>query len=270
MSDNAHDNHDADDHGKGHKSHAPHGAHPEHEHEEGWIVGFADNVLLQMGFFVILLAMNIGPKGGGEGGDGPSGGKPNNNMLDFAIAVREAFHSPVDLSSSDPNDAALIERLRQRESQGETLDPGPDGTHKGAQTVRPGNFRDIAGFVEFEDRSSGLSVRGTEAARELAQQLKGTRWIIEVRGHTSTLETFRDTDMARKLSFERAYAVGKALVAKGMDWRQLRISAVGDADPVTPRAGSASEHAGNQRVEIIKTPETMPPDPYAGQPGGER
>ena len=49
---------------KKHKKHHPH-AHEEHEHEEGWIVSFADNVLLQMGFFVILLAMNMGTKASG-------------------------------------------------------------------------------------------------------------------------------------------------------------------------------------------------------------
>jgi chemotaxis protein MotB len=267
-----HDNHGGGGHGEdGHKKHKKHhhhghGDHP--EHEEGWIVSFADNCLLQMGFFVILWAMAQGPKGGGDGAGDQAGAAPNTYMLDFAIAVREAFNTPVDMDSKDPQDLPLIERIKERIAHGETTEPGPDGEKKDAQAVRPSAFRDVAGFVEFEDNATELSARAKDAVRELADQLKGTQWVIEVRGHTSTLETFRDVEAARRLSYDRAYATAKALAAAGLDWRQMRISAAGDTDPVQPRARSAVEHASNQRVEIIKTPETLPPDPFAGEGEG--
>ena len=87
--------------------------------------------------------------------------------------------------------------------------------------------------------------------------------MVEVRGHASASETMRDIARARKLSYQRAFAVGEALVAEGLDWRQIRLVSCGDIDPVTPRAHSPSANQSNQRAEILKLPETMPPDPFA-------
>lgn len=64
--------------GGGHGGGAPHGggAHEEHEGAPEWLISFADNVALMMGFFVILLAMNMGPKGGGEARERGAGPHP--------------------------------------------------------------------------------------------------------------------------------------------------------------------------------------------------
>lgn len=61
-------------HGGGHGG----GGHAEGEHEGApeWLISFADMVMLIMGFFVIMLAMNMGPKTtavqGGEPGEAMS------------------------------------------------------------------------------------------------------------------------------------------------------------------------------------------------------
>src|ERR1700761_6397949 len=87
--DHGHDEHGGggggDDHGKGeHKAHKSHGGghggggHEEHAGAPEWLISFADNVALLMGFFVILLAMNMGPKNKASGaeGEGSRGGAP--------------------------------------------------------------------------------------------------------------------------------------------------------------------------------------------------
>jgi flagellar motor protein MotB len=252
--------------GKGHKSHAPHGAHPEHEHEEGWIVGFADNVLLQMGFFVILLAMNIGPKGSGDpnSSDTAGGAKASAEarVQDFAIAMREAFNNPLPSWSNDPETQALIKRKMEREKKG-------DGGGKDEQenSVRPSDWGASGGYVSFAAESAELSKDEADNAALLAEKFRGQRFIIELRGHSSRLESFGDDARARELSFQRSMAVAKVMVEHGIPWRTLRVVAAGDDDGVVARARSESDHATNQRVEVIVLNETAPPDPFAGEQG---
>ena len=255
-------------HGGGHKKkHHGHHKHEEHEHEEGWIVGFADNVLLQMGFFVILLAMNMGPKGGGaEGAEGASQGQTqaNTRMVDFAIAVREAFNSPVDMNSTDPNDLPLIRRLRERMNIGDTTAPGADGDQRQVQTVRPNDWAGKDAYVDFRDNSSDLTDAARTIIKQASEQIAGTYWIVEIRGHASKAESFRDEEKSRRLSYDRAWEVAKELEQHGVRWEQMLIVAAGDISPVKSMAATQRDHEANQRVEILITRTTMPSDPYSG------
>ena len=221
-----------------------------------------------MGFFVILLAMNMGTKASGPvtEGEGTTAAmiSADDQMLDFAISVREAFNSPVDMGSSSPNDRALIDRLKRRANISDApSNPGSTGSDSKPQSVRPNDYQIPGAYVEFETREYFLLPSAQTIIKELAPQLRGSRWMVEVRGHASASETMRDIARARKLSYQRAFAVGEALVAEGLDWRQIRLVSCGDIDPVTPRAHSPSANQSNQRAEILKLPETMPPDPFA-------
>src|ERR1041384_7836114 len=99
-----HEQHDEKEHKK-HASHGGHGGGHEEGHEGApeWLISFADNVALMMGFFVILLAMNMAkPSMGGIGGQekNPGGGE-SPAIQDFVIAMRQAFGNPVNPNSSD-------------------------------------------------------------------------------------------------------------------------------------------------------------------------
>src|SRR5436189_972373 len=106
-------------HGGGHGGHGAHGGGGHEEGHEGapeWLISFADNVALMMGFFVILLAMNMAkPTLGGIGGAAKNTTDSSPEMEDFAIEVRKAFNTPVDINSTNPNEAALVKRLKQRQ-----------------------------------------------------------------------------------------------------------------------------------------------------------
>ncbi len=243
------------------------GAHEEHEGAPEWLISFADNVALMMGFFVILLAMNMDkPAAGGVGGEDkyPSS-TPSEKMTDFAIEMREAFHNKVDINSTDPHEQELVKRLKERKLQGGTTSqPGADGNKHDVQATRPSDFVNVVAFAYFLDFESQLNEEGKQSMAQAAEQLKGKRWIIEVRGHVSAVEARDSKDKAMRLAHERAFAAATELVAQGLDWNQLRVVACADNERDVPRADSVEGHRTNQRVQIVTTQEPMPGDPFNG------
>jgi flagellar motor protein MotB len=250
------------------------GGHAEGEHEGApeWLISFADNVMLQMGFFVILLALNMGEKASGPTSEGEGTSQPSPAMMDFAIAVREAFNNPVDLNSSSPADQALIRRIKQREAEGSRKEDGPAGTKQDMQSLRPSDYINVVGVVGFEFRETVIPFEGAETIFEVARKVGGHRFMIEVRGYASAAEAAADGDRGMGLSFQRAMVVAKELEAHEVAWRQIRVVAGGDGNRVTGRAQGAGQHRTNQRVEIIQTEEPLPDDPYSQEhrnEGGE-
>lgn len=272
-----HDQHGGGEHGGGGHGGGGHGhggghggggGHAEGEHEGApeWLISFADNVALMMGFFVILLAMNMGPKGTPVQGGAPSdienydGSAAADRMLDFAIGVRSAFNNPVD--PSNPADAALVKRMRERQAIGETTLPGPDGKKKDLSSIKSSSYVNINATIYFPESLDELSEEGDRTLARVAEDLRGRHHIIELRGHVSAAESKRDKARAMKLAYDRALAVATPLIDRGMRWEQLRLVACADNERAVPIAGSTAKHAENQRVEIVVTEEPVPPDPY--------
>jgi len=258
--------------GKKHKSHGHGGGHKGH-HEEGapeWLISFADNVTLMMGFFVIMLAMNMNPpdSGGTSGGDETGGavGAPHPGFLDAAIAIRDAFNNPVDLNSNDPNDQILIQRIKKKvEDSGHGRRTGVQGNQDQVQMIRPSDYYTDGGVIPFNQGSTSLTEGTRRACKTIANNLKGRNFIIEVRGHASAIEAMRDAKRGYEVSYARALAVAEALHAGGISWDLMRVVGAGDFDRVTAIAYDAAAHATNQRVEILVTRELKPDDPYMQQ-----
>ncbi len=239
-------------------------AHEEHEGAPEWLISFADNVALLMGFFVILLAMNMKePTSGGIGGKDEFGQEPNDQLLDMVISIRSAFHNPVDVNSTDPRDLPMIRRILERGGKSDSNDPGALGDKSKVQTVRPGDYYSPTGSVNFDDGVSRLSPEAEAALRIVAGQVRGGRSIIEVRGHASAAEAFRNIEGAYRLSYERALAAARVLADEGVSWDVLRVVACADGDRIQQTAYDASGHRANQRAEVIVTHEQAPLDPYA-------
>ena len=96
MSDD-HAKHDSGHHGG---AHGGHGGGHEEEEEGGapeWLISFADMVMLLMGFFVILFALNVQPKGGNPGGGGEESEGVAHEPLEidpeFIESVRQALYA---------------------------------------------------------------------------------------------------------------------------------------------------------------------------------
>lgn len=250
----------------GHKHKGGHGAHGG-GHEEGhegapeWLISFADNVALMMGFFVILLAMNMAKSsvgGGGKKGEHGEVPKSEESMLDFAIAVREAFNNPVDINSSDPRDLDLVKRLRQRAGKSETRDPGIKGHENDVQAIRPSDYYSISGSITFPENSADLPDSGRPTIHEVAAKAKGLRLVVEVRGHSSSVESLRGPEVAMKLSADRAMVVAKALAVEGLDWWQMRLVVCADHDRLEAYPSNRTADKPNARVEVIVTDQVVP------------
>lgn len=242
------------------------GGHEEHEGAPEWLISFADNVTLMMGFFVIMLAFSMGPKGGGETKGPESGGPPSQpTFLDAVVAIRGAFNNPVDLGSMDPNDETLIRHILKRRGQGISEQYGPEGKEHDVQSLPPSKFSSLCGVVPFDRGSAVLSASAARALDSLASHAEGLRFMVDIRGHVSADEAHEDDEHNVRLSFDRALAVAEALVERGFDWRQLHLVSCADNDRVQPIAYDEAGHQRNRRVEIILMDKVMPDAPSSRQ-----
>jgi len=247
------------------------GGHEEaHEGAPEWLISFADNVALLMGFFVILLAMNMGPKSTPvQGGipDANGGGGPDMAM-ETIISIREAFKN-AHFDPSDPDDAKIIEYMKKRANAGTADEEGIPGSHQSVQAIRPSDYKNVTASIPFDDRSAVLSPSGRETIGRVAMEQRDQRWIIEVRGHVSPFEEMRDISKGWKLSYQRSEVVAQGLIEAGIRPENIRLSSAGSYDRVVARTYDREQDRGNQRVEIVVTTETVGSDYYAAPAGAK-
>lgn len=261
------ESHDGGGHGGG--GHA--GGHEEHhEGAPEWLISFADNVALIMGFFVILLAMNMGPKaepkqGGAPSDENTTDGGQSAQTLDMIIAIREGFNTPVNMKSTDPKESALRKRMAER---GSSTTQGPRGDSEKQQAPRPSDFDRVTAAIPFDDKSGKLTDDARTTIAEVAAKQKDQRWVLEIRGHASPFEAMHNPTKALDLSYERAKAVATTLVEFGMKWDAIRVVGMGDGDRVVARTFDRQQDRNNQRVEIVITNYPVSSDPYSAPKDG--
>ncbi len=232
------------------------GGHEEHEGAPEWLISFADNVMLMMGVFVILLALNMGKStasASSSDSQGQStGGGSSARELDFALAVREAFHNPVRLNSTNPADAQLVRRLRQRLSNGdERTGQLPASPPPPPDPLGPSEMAWTGGVVRFQTLSAELDQEGKDTIERLLPKIVGLNYTIDIRGYASPIEADHVPQTGYTLGYHRAMAVAYELVRLGIPWERIRIVSYGDSIGQEKQVSDQTESENHQRAEIM-------------------
>ncbi|MFZ4576199.1 MAG: OmpA/MotB family protein, partial [Phycisphaerales bacterium] len=227
-----------------------------------WLISFADNAVLMMGFFVILLAMNMGPKGSSVNNTGEPGESTDQaaREADFVIGIRDAFNNKIDPNGDKPEEAVYRKRIKER-AGGPATEEGPQGNAPALQAIRPSDYNRVTCSVPFDEGDATLSASGHELVAQAARKMRDQKWIIEVRGHVSPFESMRNVKKAMQLSHDRSMSVAFALVEGGVKWENIRIVACGDSDRLVPRTFDREMDRSNRRVEVVETNDSVGGEP---------
>lgn len=235
-----------------------HGGHDDDEHDGApeWLISFADMVMLIMGFFVILYALNASPPAtaGAEGdSDGESSAsKSFDRWAEFVWNTREAFGNPIDLNTTDPELKEIVDWYKS-EGPGSADQEGEKGDH--AETYSPREAGEQSAMVDlkFAHDAEGLTGPARDAIERIAEQIRGLPTMIEIHGHASRAESSRDVQAGIDLSYRRALVVARELVDRGIAWRRIQIVAAGDHEPIEGHPLNTDDDAPNRRVELRLT-----------------
>jgi flagellar motor protein MotB len=218
-----------------------------------WIFTFADLVMLMMGFFVILWVTKPGSTSKSRPID-------DKEWIKVVAAIREAFGYIPDPKSKDPVDIEMIMKKLQKlkvngpgESGKTQQTPhGPEGVDPEVTAIRPGKFATDGGKMIFEKADATLSPQAQKALGEIADQMRGHRNIILIKGHTS-LDDFPDGATAlqkMELSIKRAQAAADFLQIQKVEPDIIRVEGCSTFEPLTQRQYSQEAQILNRRVDL--------------------
>ncbi len=229
-----------------------------------WMVTYGDMMTLLLCFFVMIVAMSEIKK-------------DETKYIQAVASIQKVFgyrggigavptDLPPEVSPARREMAQMAKQLKQRMSK--SADPGQQGRHTTVKSIRDGMKFTVGGTAMFEEGRAELLAKAHGELREIADRLRGYRLKIEVRGHTSSAElpanspfksnVNRRSDDHMGLSIARAKAVRDFLIGLGpergrIDSQRIRVTGVGDCEPLVDRAYEPDHREKNDRVEIIVT-----------------
>jgi flagellar motor protein MotB len=225
-----------------------------------WIFTFADLVMLMMGFFVVLWVLKPNPT---KNPPPAPGAQTDDTTIQVAAAIREAFGYIPNPQSKDPVD---IEMLMKKIQSMPYNGPGERGKtkmeRKGAvgvedevTAIRRSKQASVGGRLLFALGDAQLSPDMLQALNDIAEQIRGHRSIVLVKGHAG-LDDFSEGATPQQnmdLSLKRAQNVADYLVSKGVSADILRVEGCSTFEPVVQRAYTPEGRASNRRVEVEAT-----------------
>ena len=223
-----------------------------------WIFTFADLVMLMMGFFVILWVL--------KPSSNPKAGKADEQKETKVFAeIRDAFGYVPNPTSKDPIDQQMIrdqmESMKIPVAPGQgaqtTVRPqGAIGTDPEVTSIRVGKQAIVGGRLLFEVGEAALHGSSGTTLQQIADQIRGHRNIVLVKGHTS-LDDFGETgtpEQKMDLSLRRAQAVSDYLTTHQVSPDMLRVVGCSTFEPVVEHDYTPLAQVENRRVEVEVTP----------------
>jgi chemotaxis protein MotB len=144
---------------------------------------------------------------------------------------------------------------KEKKNYGHSDEPGLEGEYYRVKRVRDGAELTVGGPIAFGRFSAVVEPDADRWLGELANELKGKRNKLEIRGHATTEPLPLDSQYrdAVDLAYARARAVRDRLVNLGLDPRAIRVSSAGPYEPIVRQNYSDKRRAANRRVEIMVT-----------------
>jgi flagellar motor protein MotB len=221
-----------------------------------WIFTFADLVMLMMGFFVILWVLK--PPAGKQGA-----GESDAHWVQVEAAIRGAFGHIPDPTSNDPVDIEMLyhnlDRIpKQNVGEGGKVtrtDTLPEGDEDQVTSIRVGKFATEGTRLTFPPGGAVLSDDAKGALKDIADEVRGHRNVVMVKGHTS-LDDFpqgASADQKMQLSIRRAQAAATYLASLGVAPELLRVEGCSTFEPIVEGQYTPDALQANRRVEVEAT-----------------
>lgn len=242
--------------------------------------------MCMMGLFVILWVL--------KPGQAPKPGEPGSEELTKMLAaIREAFGYIPDPSSREAVDMQMLlnklERMKLNgpgeKGKNRQESKGAEGTDPEVMTIRKGKQAAVGGRINFDKGDPKIDKDGLAALDQIAEQIRGHRNIVVIKGHTALDDLGENATDEQKmdLSLRRAQAANDYLTSKGVAPVILRVAGCSTFEPVQQRAYTSDLQALNRRVEVevtstlVEQLQDAPPTPTkdvantpaAPAPGGE-
>lgn len=227
----------------------------EPEGAPAWMVTYGDMMTLLLCFFVMIVAM--------------SEIKEEEKYRIVVASLQKVFGYSGgigDVRSEEP--VKMSTRMKDHETMNDkgsqVHGASPDkivlGLDQEVQTVREGPDLKVGASVPFDAGSATLSPEAWGTLTDIADTIRGTRYKVEVRGHTSTspLPGGSGHRSHMELSVQRASVVRDWLVGLApdrgrLDPRRVRVVGCGTTEPLKRPAYDNQDTLQNDRADIIQT-----------------
>lgn len=219
---------DHDDHDDGHKKkkgghgggHGGGGGHEEGGGGHGaplWVVSFCDMTILEMSFFVILLA----------GSSQKS--STDDDLLKMLASIKAGFGYVPKADSTDELDMAVLQILAHKKSkitsknQIRWSNPAVTGEQLRDRDLWVRVKGSVGKPIIFEESSADIPLNWEPQVDEIATVLRHHFRQIVIQGHCSLAESERDPQGGHEIAFRRALAVKTALQQRGIAASKMRL-----------------------------------------------